>query len=108
VQEYDSNRVRSISATKTRCREVSLPSPVFTQVFILRGLVVAICAYSNGEFAVPFVGEEKTPSGRSGADGGISNKLVDKRGSREAEVWVSVNMCDYSHKVIKCKSIFTI
>jgi hypothetical protein len=78
-------------------------------VFILMGLGLTIVAsHATGGFVAVFVGEEKTSGGRSEAGGAVSSKPVDKRGRREAEVWLSVNMCDYSQKVIKCQCKFTI
>jgi hypothetical protein len=89
---------------------VDSPPPLFlVQVFISMGLGLTICvSYASDGFVALFVGEEKTPSAQSVADDGVSNKRVDKRGSREAEVWLSVNMCDYNQTVLSRQLLFTI
>jgi hypothetical protein len=67
-----------------------------------------VALYPNGGFVALFVGEEKTPGARSVADDGVSNKRVDKRGSREVEVWLRANMCDYNQEVPGSQLLFTI
>jgi hypothetical protein len=97
VQEYDSKRIKSASATKTGSRKVALPSPIFVQVFIPMGLGLTIWrSYAGGKLAVLFVGEEKTPGAQSRADSAVSRKPKDSTVRREAEVWFSANMCDYN------------
>ena len=101
VQEYDSKRIKSAGAAKTRSRNAPHPSPVFVQVFISMGLGLTIGAVlRRWQLAVLFVCEEKTLGGRSEADGAVSSKLVDKRGRREAEVWLTANICDYNQEVL--------
>jgi hypothetical protein len=77
---------------------VDSPPPLFlVQVFISMGLGLTIGALSaSGGFVALFVGEEKTPSGQTVAQSAISSTAGDTRGRREAEVWFSVNMCEYN------------
>jgi hypothetical protein len=109
VQEYDSHRFRKIKSFKPDSRKVSLPSPVFVQVFISMGLRLTICAAcASGGVVALLVGEEKTSGGWSVADSAASSKGGNRRGSREAEVWFSVNMCDYNQEVLSGQLLFTV
>jgi hypothetical protein len=95
VQEYDSHRLGKIRSFKPDLEKSPSPSPLFVQVFISMGLVLTICApYASGGVVALLVGEEKTSGGRSGADSAVSSKAGNRRGSREADVWFSANMCD--------------
>jgi hypothetical protein len=76
-------------------------------ISVALGLIIgASCA--SGGFVAVFAGEEKTPGAQSVADDSVSNKRVDKRGSREAEVWFRANMCDYNQEVLISQLLFTI